>query len=168
MTTESNVTALRRPPVRQSITVRSSQQHTFSVFVRELGAWWPLQPFSMGKERIREVTFERELGGRVYETWHDDSEHDWGRVLIWEPHDRFAMSWNITGTPTEVEVRFSTEGQNVTRVDLEHRGWENLTEAQLSEACALPGGYLGGSFREGWSRILGCFVAAAQASESRD
>lgn len=164
---ESNVTAMRRPPVRQSIIVRSSPEHTFTVFVRDIGLWWPVQPFSFGTDRIHSVTFEREVGGRVFETWDDGTVREWGRVLVWSPPERFAMTWNITGTPTEVELRFTPDGELSTRVDLEHRGWEKLTEEQLSEACALPGGYLGGSFRAGWARILASFIDFAQSSEGR-
>lgn len=29
----------------------------------------------------------------------------------------------------------------------------------LARDCALPGGYLGGAYREGWARILGCLAA---------
>ncbi len=163
MSSEPNVTELHRPPVRQSAMVRSTLDHTFDVFVREIGIWWPLQPFSIGKERIRAVTFERILGGRVFETWDDGTVREWGRVLDWGPPDRFTMSWNITGTPTEVELRFTAEDTDRTRVDLEHRGWDKLTEAQLSEACALPGGYLGGSFAAGWTRILAEFTNASEA-----
>ena len=43
------VTALRRPPVRQSIVVRSGRRHTFDTFVRTIGAWWPVTPFSAGR-----------------------------------------------------------------------------------------------------------------------
>ncbi|MCU1556189.1 MAG: activator of Hsp90 ATPase 1 family protein [Microbacteriaceae bacterium] len=162
MAPESNVSELRRPPIRQSTIVRSSVEHTFEVFVREIGSWWPLQPFSIGKDRIREVTFERTLGGRVFETWDDGTIREWGRVLHWKPPSGFAMTWNVTGTPTEVELRFTSEDVDSTRVDLEHRGWEKLTEAQLTEACALPGGYLGGSFNEGWTRILAQLTSAAE------
>jgi len=48
------VTVLRRPPVRQSTLVRASAQHTFTTFVTTIGAWWPAQPFSAGKDRVRE------------------------------------------------------------------------------------------------------------------
>ena len=167
MSSESNVTALRRPPVRQSITVKSSREHTFEVFVRDIGLWWPLQPFSFGTDRVRTVTFERELGGRIFETWDDGIVRDWGHVLDWRPPERFAMTWNITGTPTEVELRFTAEAERSTRVDLEHRGWDKLTEEQLGEACALPGGYLGGSFRAGWARILGSFTDFAETTEGK-
>lgn len=168
MTTDqvTNVVPLERPPVRQSTLVRSGLQRTFDVFVREIGSWWPLRPFSMGESRVRSVTFERSLGGRVYETWDDASEHEWGTVLQWDPPHGFCMTWNVTGTPTEVELRFRAEAADRTRVDLEHRGWDRLSEAQLVQACALPGGYLGGSFTEGWSRILACFAEAAGTQDA--
>jgi hypothetical protein len=73
------------------------------------------------------------------------------------------MSWTMTRIATEVELRFTALGPALTRVAVEHRGWEALTEQQLSEACALPGGYAGGAFDRGWSRILACFAAAAVA-----
>ena len=156
------VTALRRPPVRQSVLVRSDRQHTFEVFVATIGTWWPVNPFSAGKDRVRDVTFERWPGGRVYETWHDGTEVDWGEVLVWEPPARFAMTWNMTSVVTEVELTFAELGPALTRVALEHRGWEQLTEEQLARDCALPGGYTGGAYREGWARILGCLAAAAE------
>ena len=91
------VTALRRPPVRQSTVVRAGARHTFDTFVTTIGAWWPVQPFSAGKDRVRDVTVEQRQGGRVYETWDDRTEIDWGTVTEWEPPERFTMTW--TGTP---------------------------------------------------------------------
>jgi len=58
MTDRDTVTALYRPPVRQSTLVRSGVDHTFDVFVRTLGVWWPRQPYSMGGDRVRDVTVE--------------------------------------------------------------------------------------------------------------
>jgi hypothetical protein len=54
--------------------------------VATIGTWWPVTPFSAGKERVRDVARD----------------------------------------------------------------------------CALPGGYTGGAYREGWARILGCLAAAAE------
>ena len=124
--------------------------------------WWPLRPFSMGEDKVAAVTFERRVGGRVYETWQDGTEREWGVVLDWAPPERFVMTWNASGTPTEVELRFTTEGAERTRVDLEHRGWEKLSEEQLRADCALPGGYLGGSFSRGWDVILQRLLDAAE------
>ena len=145
----TNVIPLERPPIRQSIVVRQTRERTFDAFVRSIGDWWPLVPFSMGADRIVRVEFEQRLDGRIYEVWDDGTERDWGRVIEWQPPERFVMTWNITGEPTDVELSFTALDDGTTRVDLEHRGWDRLTEAQLGEDCALPGGYLGGSFERG-------------------
>jgi len=87
----ATVTALRRPPVL----VRSDQRHTFDTFVDTIGIWWPVTPFSAGKDQVRDVTFERRQGGRVFETWQDGTEADWGEVLVWEPPARFVITWNL-------------------------------------------------------------------------
>jgi len=154
-------TPLRRPPIKQSTTVRSDIGHTFDVFVRTIGQWWPRVPFSRGCDRVRDVTLERRLGGRVYEKWDDGTTVEWGRLLVWEPPHRFVMSWEMTPATTEVELQFGYLGPSLTRVSVEHRGWERLSEDQLGEDCALPGGYLGDAFDKGWAHILGCFVELA-------
>jgi hypothetical protein len=156
------VTALR-PPVRQSTLVRSGRQHTFEVFVGTIGTWWPVKPFSAGRDRVRDVTFEQRRGGRVYETWQDGTEVEWGMLLAWEPPERFVMTWNVTPVATEVELTFAELGPALTRVAVEHRGWERLTEEQLARACALPGGYTGGAFTAGWAQILGFLAEAAES-----
>jgi hypothetical protein len=71
------VTALRRPPVRQSVLVRSDRQHTFEVFVATIGTWWPVTPFSAGKDRVRDVTFERQPGGYTGGAYREG----WARIL---------------------------------------------------------------------------------------
>ena len=158
----ATVLAFVRPPIRKSIVVRRDRDAVFDTFVRTLDRWWPLRPFSMGEDKVAAVTFERWVGGRVYETWRDGTEREWGVVLDWTPPERFVMTWNASGTPTEVELRFTTEEAERTRVDLEHRGWEKLSEEQLRADCALPGGYLGGSFSRGWDVILQRLLDAAE------
>lgn len=160
----AEVTALRRPPVRQSVLVRSSRAHTFETFVGTMGTWWPVNPYSAGKERVRDVTVERHVGGHVYETWADGTRVDWGELLAWEPPERFAMTWAIVNALTEVELTFAELGPVLTRVSVLHSGWEKLSDSQLAEDCALPGGYAGGAFDKGWAFILGQLSAAAEKS----
>jgi uncharacterized protein YndB with AHSA1/START domain len=160
----ATATSLRRPPVRQSTLVRSGRRHTFEVFVRTIGTWWPVTPFSAGGNQVRDVTFEQCPGGRVYETWQDGTTVDWGTLLAWEPPERFVMTWNITSVATEVELSFAELGPALTRVAVEHRGWERLTDDQLAKDCALPGGYAGGAFTSGWAQILGALAAAAEGA----
>jgi hypothetical protein len=159
----ATVTPLRRPPVRQSTVVRSDLNHTFEVFVRTIGIWWPVQPFSAGKDRVRDITLEQREGGRVYEIWADGTEVSWGELTAWSPPDGFVMCWRGTPVPTEAELSFAALGPELTRVAVEHRGWEALTEEQLGEDCALPGGYSSGGYAIGWARILGCFAATLGA-----
>jgi hypothetical protein len=164
--TDPSVVALRRPPIRQNTLVRSDIDHTFDVFVRTIGVWWPVTPFSAGGDRVREVTVQRQVGGRVYETWADGTVVDWGELLVWQPPQVFTMTWLMTPSPTEVELSFTALGPRLTRVAVEHRGWETLTDEQLARACALPGGYAAGSLRKGWTIILGRFTEAAEATRS--
>ena len=162
----ATVLPLRRPPIRQSTVVGSGRQHTFEVFVATIGAWWPVDPISAGGDRVRDVTFEQRAGGRVFETWDDGTTVDWGEVRTWEPPSRFVMSWLVTGTPTEVELTFTELGAARTLVAVEHRGWEALSDAELSADCAAPGGYAGGSFTRGWATILGSLAAALDGPPS--
>ncbi len=157
----TDVVALRRPPIRQATLVRSDVRHTFDVFVGTIAQWWPLRPFSAGGDQVRDVVFERHAGGRVYEVWDDGSTVGWGELLAWEPPHRFVMTWCLTPAETEVELRFRPLGPALTRVEVEHRGWEALAEADLGIDCALPGGYTGGSYATGWATILGHFTEAA-------
>ena len=161
-------TALHRPPIRQATTVRSDAEHTFDVFVREIGTWWPTAAFSAGRDHVRTVTVEPRVDGRVYETWHDDTVVEWGRLLVWDPPRRFTMSWLCSPAPTEVELSFTALGPALTRVAVEHRGWEALSEAQLHEDCALPGGYAADAFSTGWTRILAALTRAAEADEQEN
>jgi len=157
------VTPLRRPPVRQSVVVRAPLRHTFGTFVRTMGIWWPVQPFSSGKDRVRDITLEPREGGRVFEIWDDGTEVTWGTLLAWEPPRRFVMTWQGTPVQTEVELSFAALGPELTRVAVEHRGWEALTEEELGRDCALPGGYTSGGYAVGWTTILGSFAATVDA-----
>jgi hypothetical protein len=159
---------LLRPPIRQNVTVRSDLDHVFVTFVRTIGIWWPLQPMSVGGDRARTVTIEEHPGGRVYETWDDGTTAEWGRLTVWEPPGRFVMSWLNTPEPTEVELTFTALGEALTRVSVEHRGWEHLSDAQLRQDCAVPGGYRSGAYSGGWATALAASVAVIESTPTPD
>jgi hypothetical protein len=48
-------------------------------------------------------------------------------------------------------------------VAVEHRGWDLLTDEQLAQDCALPGGYTSGAYATGWNRVLAAFAALIDA-----
>ena len=156
------VTPMRRPPIRRSTVVRSSAEHTFSVFVRTLDQWWPLRTHSQGQQEVVGVTFEERVGGRVYETWADGQTRTWGTLLAWEPPSRFVMTWDIVEPRvTEVELTFRPLGPALTRVQVEHRGWEQITDAEL-EAISRKRE----SYDVGWAMILRRFADTISADDA--
>jgi len=107
------------------------------------------------------MMLEPHLGGRWYEVAEDGSQATVGKVLLWDPPNRFIVSWDInskwkpdTTVGSEVEVRFTIEGPDATLVELEHRKFEQL------------GAEAGPSMRRdvdsGWPSILEGFRAAAE------
>lgn len=145
------VTPMQRPPIRQSTIVRSSAEHTFHTFVRTLDQWWPLRTHSQGGEKVVSVTCEQRVGGRVYETWADGQTRAWGTLLAWDPPQRFALTWDIVEPRvTEVELTFQGLGPSLTRVQVEHRGWERLSEEQLR--------LIQRDYSRGWALILQRFA----------
>jgi hypothetical protein len=137
--------------------VRSSVEHTFEVFVDKLDQWWPLRTHSQGKERVASVTVERRAGGRVYETWHDGETRTWGTLLAWDPPQRFVLTWDIIAPRvTEVELTFRELAPSLTRVEVEHRGWEKLSDTDLELIGEKRESYDGG-----WAMILRLFSEAA-------
>lgn len=141
------MTTMTLEPVRKSIVVAVPQETAFRVFVDEIGRWWPLETHAR-LERVETAVVEPRVGGRVYERAADGEEASWADVVAYEPPARIVLAWkpNASGNPpTEVEVRFSAEGDGSTRVELEHRGWETLDEAGRE---GRP------SYDEGWDIVL--------------
>jgi hypothetical protein len=149
-------------PVEQAVIVRSDVEHTFDVFVRRLADWWPTHTHSQGLERVERVVFEEEVGGRVYEVRDDGSEATWGTVLAFDRPRRFRITWDNLPTGTEVEVTFRSLGPGLTRVELEHSGWEHLSMDDVARSTRR------GSYDTGWSMILGLFVEAAEATATTE
>jgi uncharacterized protein YndB with AHSA1/START domain len=137
--------------VRTSITVEAPLERAFSVFTEEIGTWWSPEHHILEAE-LAAMVFEPYAGGHVYDRGVDGSECRWARVLVYEPPTRLVISWDINlrwqletdpGKTSEVEVRFTPEGPDRTRVELEHRnlnrhgeGWE-----QMRSAVGSPNGW---------------------------
>jgi len=82
---------------------------------------------------IEATVLEPRVGGDVYDRGVDGSICRWGRVLAFDPPHVLAFSWDIgpdwqvTSDPdrtSEVEVTFTPEGDDRTRVTLVHRHLE--------------------------------------------
>jgi len=142
-------------PVSMSVVVPLSPERAFALFTSEMGSWWPLRTHSLGEEHAIDCGIEPRVGGDVYESVDDGTRHSWGRVVVWEPPHRVAVTWH-PGMPEsdaqQVEVRFTAEGDG-THVELEHYGWEVLGD----RAAEFREGYA-----NGWKSLFGeIFVEAA-------
>lgn len=140
-------------PVRRTVVVNRSVEDAFRVFTEELATWWPVETHSIAKEAVETVVMEGRAGGRLYEREGNGTESEWGRMLVWEPPQRVAFEWHITGTPTEVDVRFVPNGAG-TRVELEHRGFERIEDGAARRE----------SYNGGWLVVLGRYAEAARAA----
>jgi uncharacterized protein YndB with AHSA1/START domain len=138
--------------VRKSLTVAAPVERAFEVFTERIGAWWPFDPHSIGGEKTTTAVIEGRENGAVYEVMEGGGTAPWATVVSWEPPHRLVLSWHVNSEDpaTEVEVRFSPDGDG-TRVDLEHRGWEQFGD-QAPEAS--------GGYDEGWNLVLGRYVGA--------
>jgi len=136
--------------VRKTVTVDCVVEEAFRVFTSDAISWWPTETHSLYEGKVREIVFEEREGGEVYELSSDGEKGHWATVLAWEPPGRLVLAWNVANAealPTEVEVRFTAEGDG-TRVELEHRGWEALAEEGAEKR---------GNYDTGWDHVLGLY-----------
>jgi uncharacterized protein YndB with AHSA1/START domain len=140
-------------PVRKTIRVQASPERAFAVFTDDFDSWWP-RTHHIGKSPMTKAIIEAKVGGRCYSQQVDGTDCDWGTILVWEPPHRFVMAWQIQGDWTyqpdlaqssEVEVRFTSEPDGYTRVDLEHRYLERhgTGAAAMRTAVDSPSGWGG-------------------------
>ena len=138
-------------PVEVSIVVEVPIEEAFDVFTRDIGSWWPAEHHILQAE-LAEMVFEPRVGGQIIDRGIDGTECRWAHVLVYDPPDLLVISWDISlawqveNDPTrssQVEVRFTSETEARTRVDLVHLhierhgdGWE-----QMHGAVSSPDGW---------------------------
>jgi uncharacterized protein YndB with AHSA1/START domain len=144
--------------------VEAPPQVAWQVFTEEMGTWWPLAVYKIGKANAVDAIIEPRVGGRWYERGDDGSTCDWGRVLAWEPHSRLVLTWDINADfqydpalQTEIEVRFIAEGGAGTRVEFEHRRLDRYGDRrdEMRKIFDETGD---------WGKLLASFAQTAAAS----
>jgi len=125
-----------------SIDSDGTVRHEVLVDLPQQQAFWAFADLDRIKPRehnllavpIAATVLEQRAGGDVYDRGIDGSICRWGRVLTFEPPDAIAFTWDIgpdwqvatdLRRTSEVEVTFTAEGTNQTRVRLVHRHIEN-------------------------------------------
>ena len=129
--------------VRREIVVSAPIDKAFTVFTDRFGDFKPPE-HNMLQVPIAETVFEPKVGGNIFDRGADGSECRWARILAYDPPNRVVFSWDIGPTwqveadpelASEVEVTFTAETPDRTRVELEHRhldrhgpGWESVRD----------------------------------------
>ncbi len=145
--------------VRRTITVAASQQRAFEVFTAQFGSWWP-KDYHIGEAAMADFVMEPRVDGRWYEIGVDGKQCDTGRLTAYEPPERVVLAWQLNerwqydpdpAHASEVEVRFIAEGPTVTRVELEHRGFDR-------HGAGADGVRAGIDAPTGWTYVLELFA----------
>ncbi len=149
-------------PVTKTLIVNAAQAHAFDVFTAGIDRWWP-RSHSLSPSPLVKSVIEPRLGGRWYTVHEDGNECVVGHMLVWEPPSRLVFSWAINAQwkpdaaiGSEVEVTFTPDGPNTTRLQLEHRKFEPLGQEggqRMRDGVGGPGG---------WGSILELFKAEAE------
>ncbi|WP_116995847.1 SRPBCC family protein [Desertimonas flava] len=127
--------------VTKEIVVNASIDEAFRVFTARFGDFKPRE-HNLLAAPITETTFEPHVGGHIVDRAEDGSECRWARILAYDPPNRVVFTWDIGPTwqveqnldnTSEVDVQFSADGPDRTRLRLEHRhldrhgpGWEGV------------------------------------------
>ena len=150
-------------PVRKSVLVQASPERAFEVFTSAIDRWWP-KSHGIGAAPILETIIETFVGGRWYTKCADGSEAVVGHVRVWQPGQRFVVSWEISAGwkpdareqfASEVDVRFVADFAGGTRVELEHRDFERMG---VPDGETMRKGVDGG-----WPGLLALFANEVQA-----
>ena len=160
MTTQAQETS-----IKTDVVVDAPIEHAFRVFSERFDQIKPRE-HNMLQVDIAESVLEPRSGGRLYDRGVDGSECQWGRVLAYEPPARIVFTWDISphwqietdlDRASEVEVRFTEEAPERTRVTLEHRhldrhgdGWQGLREGVAGD--------------QGWPLYLTRYAEQAQGA----
>ncbi len=137
------MTLPRTEAIRHHVVVNAPIERAFTLFTDRFGDFKPRE-HNLLSVPIAATVFEPRAGGHIYDRGVDGSLCRWARVLVYDPPARVVFTWDIGPNwqletdPTktsEVEVRFTAETADRTRVDLEHRyldrhgpGWHAVAD----------------------------------------
>jgi uncharacterized protein YndB with AHSA1/START domain len=119
-----------------SIRVDATPLRAFEAFTEEIGEWWRPNPlFALTPRGDGHLRFEPGEGGRLVATLANGKEFEVGRITVWEPGERLALTWRqatfASGRSTQLDVRFEAVGDQ-TRVTVEHRGWDEIPQDHVA------------------------------------
>ena len=145
--------------IRKTIEVNAPPERAFTVFATRMGDWWHKEHSIARETTQKDVVIEPRVGGRWFEVGSDGSEHQWGRVIAYDPPRRLVLAWQLTREfqydpdfETTVEVLFEAkDGETI--VHFEHRDLERMGAGAVETLESMDGG---------WRFLLDLFKAEAE------
>ncbi|CCE08580.1 conserved hypothetical protein [Bradyrhizobium sp. STM 3843] len=119
-----------------SIRVDATPLRAFELFTEQIAEWWRPNPlFALTPRGGGQLRFEPGEGGRLVAMLANGKEFEVGRITVWKPGERLALTWRqatfAPGQSTQLEVRFEAVGAQ-TRVTVEHRGWDGIPKDHVA------------------------------------
>lgn len=154
-------------PVRKSVIVDATPAEAFEYFTAKIDRWWPKE-HHIGQTPVVESSIESFVGGRWFSRHQGGEESVIGHVIVWQPGERFVVTWEIGGDwkseprvelTSELEVRFIAESATRTRVELEHRGFERMVKGGQEMRDGVDNGWPG--ILEKYAALCAARAAAA-------
>jgi uncharacterized protein YndB with AHSA1/START domain len=155
------------PPVRHTVTVSAGAKHAFDIFAGAMASWFP---HHIGEEEVSDIVVEPQVGGRWFERGTGGTECDWGRVLAYDPPHRIVLAWHLNGEwrfepdparASEIEITFTEEGPERTRVEFDHHNFERHGETGARQRDAVAAA-------NGWGDILATYAKTASRPPDRE
>src|SRR3954467_10280209 len=145
--------------IRKTLEVNAPIDRAFTVFASRMGDWWHKEHSIATGTTQKDVIIEPRAGGRWYEKGTDGSEHQWGKVVAYDPPRRLVLAWQLTREfqydpdfETTVEATFE-EADGVTTAHFEHRDLERMGTDAVELFESMDGG---------WGLLLDLFKAEAE------
>lgn len=141
--------------IKKELKVNAELEKAFYTFVKDFSKWYPVE-YTWSQNVLEDIVIEGKEGGKCYETGPFKFRLDWGRVLIYEPPNRIAFTWQISFDrvpepnpvkSSEVDIKFFEENEYLTRIKFEHRNFIHHGDdaEKYRKAMDSP---------EGWDYIL--------------
>jgi uncharacterized protein YndB with AHSA1/START domain len=149
--------------ISKTLTVDAPIERAFNVFASRMGDWWHKEHSIAKGTTQKDVIIEPRAGGRWYEKGADGSEHQWGKVLAYDPPRRLVLAWQLTREfqfdpdfETTVEVNFE-EKDGATIVHFAHRELERMGADAVQMLESMDGG---------WGMLLDLYKGAAELPQT--
>jgi hypothetical protein len=142
-------------PIEKTRTVPLTPPEAFTLFINDLGQWWPSATHSVsGSSGAKpKIKVEARKNGKIIEIAADGTRHIWGTIIGWEDGRYVSFSWHPgrdEDEATVVSVNFHPDPEGC-RVELTHGGFDILGP----QADAVSTSYL-----TGWDMVLGCYCGS--------